>query len=190
MVDSAADNETGQTTPRGHVEKQVVIDSIKDRFDRMVSAVFVDYKGLDVASVTQLRDELRKADVEYKVVKNTLTKLAIKDQLWAGELDETLTGMTAIAWSYEEPGAAAKVFKTFARKNQHLKVKAGLIDGRVLDSETVVNQLAVMPGRDELRAKLLATMQAPAQQFVQQLAAPAQNFVFLLKAKEGDGEAA
>ena len=93
--------------------KQDAIAVLKDRFDRMVSAVFVDYKGMDVASVTELRNQLREAEVEYKVVKNTLARLAIKDNDWAGQLEPTLTGMTAIAWSYEDPSAAAKIFKKF-----------------------------------------------------------------------------
>lgn len=168
-------------------EKQTEIATLKDRFARMVSAVFVDYNGLDVASVTALRDQLREQDIEYKVVKNTLTKLAVKDNPWASDLDEALTGMTAIAWSYEEPGAAAKVFKAFSKNNDNLKVKAGLIDGKVIDGTTVLGQLATMPGRDELRAMLLATLQAPSQQFVQQLAAPVQNFMYLLTARKEQG---
>lgn len=164
-------------------DKQETIDFIKDRFGRMVSAVLVNYQGLDVESVTALRDELRAAQVEYKVVKNTLTKLAVKDNDWASELDSALVGMTAIAWSFEEPGAAAKVFKEFQKNNESLQIKAGVIDGKVIDGQTVVNQLATMPGKNELRAKLLATFQAPAQQFLQQLNAPAQNLVYLLKAK-------
>ncbi len=167
-------------------QKQETIDFVKERFDKMVSAVFVDYQGLDVASVTDLRNKLRAADVEYKVVKNTLTRLAIKDQDWADDLAETLTGMTAIAWSYEDPSAAAKVFKAFKKDNENLKIKAGLIDGKVIDDNAVENQLATMPGKDELRAKLLATLQAPSQQFVQQLQAPAQNFVYLLAAKKAE----
>ena len=170
-------------------EKQPAIDAIKDRMGRMVSAVFVDYQGLDVASVSALRDQLREAGVEYKVVKNTLARLAVKEEEYASDLSEALTGMTAIAWCYEEPGVAAKIFKAFAKKNENLKVKAGLIDGKVIDAETVVNQLATMPGKDELRAKLLATFQAPAQQFVRHLQAPAQNFLYLLKAKEDKGAA-
>lgn len=167
-------------------QKQETIEFVKERFDKMVSAVFVDYQGLDVASVTELRNQLRAADVEYKVVKNTLTRLAIKDQDWADDLAETLTGMTAIAWSYEDPSAAAKVFKAFKKDNENLKIKAGLIDGKVIDDNAVENQLATMPGKDELRAKLLATLQAPSQQFVQQLQAPAQNFVYLLAAKKAE----
>jgi large subunit ribosomal protein L10 len=165
-------------------EKEQIVTDLKDRFERMVSAVFVDYQGLDVAAVSNLRDQLRDANVEYKVVKNTLTRRAIEGQEWAEGLADTLIGMTGIAWSYEDPSAAAKVFKEFRRTNDSLTFKAGLMDGNVLDGEAVANQLATMPGKDELRAKLLATMQAPAQQFVRQLAVPAQNFVYLLKAKE------
>ena len=119
-------------------EKQQSIDFIKDRFDRMVSAVLVDYQGLDVASVTHLRDQLREAEVDYKVVKNTLTKLAIKDCDWAGDLDEALVGMTAIAWSFEEPGAAAKVFKAFGKKNKNLNIggAAGTVGGGTSASAT------------------------------------------------------
>jgi len=172
------------------VQKEQVIADLKDRFGRMVSAVFVDYQGLDVGTVTGLRDQLREADVQYQVVKNTLTRRAIEGEEWAGDLADTLIGMTGIAWSYEDPSAAAKIFKEFCKKNESLTIKAGLIDGKVLDGESVKNQLATMPGKDELRAKLLATMQAPAQQFVRQLAVPAQNFVYLLKAKEEQGDAA
>jgi len=165
-------------------EKQVLIGEVKQRFDRMTSAVFLDFKGLNVTTVTKLRDEFRKAGVEYRVVKNTLVRHAIKHHGWAKNLDDTLTGMTGIAWSYEDPSAAAKVVKAFRKENEKLKIKAGLIEGQVLSPEGVENQLATMPGKDELRAMLLATMQAPAQQFVQQLNAPLQNFAYLLKAKE------
>jgi large subunit ribosomal protein L10 len=167
-------------------DKDVLIGEVKQRFDRMTSAVFLDFKGLNVAVVTKLRDEFRKAGVEYRVVKNTLVRHAIKHHKWADKLDGTLTGMTGIAWSYEDPSAAAKVVKAFRKEKEHeaLKIKAGLIEGQVLNAEGVENQLATMPGKNELRASLLATMAAPLQQFLQQLNAPGQNFVYLLKAKE------
>jgi large subunit ribosomal protein L10 len=167
-------------------DKEVVIGEVKQRFDRMTSAVFLDFKGLNVAVVTKLRDEFRKAGVEYRVVKNTLVRHAIKHHKWADKLDGTLTGMTGIAWSYEDPSAAAKVVKAFRKEKEHekLTIKAGLIEGQVLNAEGVENQLATMPGKNELRATLLATMAAPMQQFLQQLNAPLQNFVYVLKAKE------
>jgi large subunit ribosomal protein L10 len=167
-------------------EKEVQIGEVKQRFDRMASAVFLDFQGLNVATVTKLRDEFRKAGVEYRVVKNTLVRHAIKHHAWASKLDDTLIGMTGIAWSYEDPSAAAKVVKAFRKEkeNEKLKIKAGLIEGQILNAEGVENQLATMPGKNELRATLLATMAAPLQQFLQQINAPAQNFVYLLKAKE------
>ena len=165
-------------------QKEAVIKTVKDKFARMTSAVFLDFKGLNVDAVTKLRDQFRKSGVEYRVVKNTLVHHAIKEHAWAKGLDKSLAGMTGIAWSYEDPSAAAKVIKAFRKDNEKLKVKAGLIEGQVLSPDAVETQLATMPGKNELRATLLATLQAPAQQLLQQLQAPAQNFVYLLKAKE------
>ncbi len=167
-------------------QKEAVVGSIKATFDRMSSAVFLDFKGLNVAVVSKLRDEFRKSGVEYKVVKNTLVKHALKQHAWAKNLDKSLVGMTGVAFSFEDPSAAAKVVKAFRKDPAHdkLKVKAGLIDGQVIPGDAVETQLATMPGKNELRAMLLATLQAPLTSFLQLLNAPAQNFVYLLKAKE------
>jgi large subunit ribosomal protein L10 len=169
--------------------KDTEIGRIKEKFSRMSSAVFLDYKGLNVAQVTKLRDEFRKSGVEYRVVKNTLVKHALKEHAWSKNLAKTLTGMTGVAWSYEEPGAAAKVVKAFRKEkeNEKLGVKAGLVDGAIIPGERVETDLASMPGKNELRATLLATMQAPLQKLLQQLGAPAQNFAYVLKAKEEKG---
>jgi len=169
--------------------KDTEIGRIKEKFSKMSSAVFLDYKGLNVAQVTKLRDEFRKSGVEYRVVKNTLVKHALKEHAWSKNLAKTLTGMTGVAWSYEEPGAAAKVVKAFRKEkeNEKLGVKAGLVDGALIPGERVETDLASMPGKNELRATLLATMQAPLQKLLQQLSAPAQNFVYVLKAKEDKG---
>jgi large subunit ribosomal protein L10 len=167
-------------------EKALAIEAIKARFDRMTSAVFLDFRGLTVASVTKLRNEFRKSGVEYRVVKNTLVKQALKDKAWVSTLKSALANMTGIAWSYDDPSAAAKVVKTFRKDKEHekLKVKAGLIEGQVIDGAAVESQLATMPGKDELRAQLLATLQAPLQNFVALLQAPAQNLAYVLSAKE------
>lgn len=165
-------------------QKEVLVGTIKDRFDRMSSAVFLDFKGLNVETVSKLRDEFRKSGVEYRVVKNSLVRHAIKQHAWAKNLDASLTGMTGVAWCYEDPSAAAKVVKAFRKDHDKLKIKAGLIDGQVLDANGVESQLATMPGKNELRSMFLSTLQAPLQQFLQLLQAPSQNFVYLLKAKE------
>ena len=176
---------TAQTSTRAG--KTAQIDEVKAKFARMTSAVLVDYKGMNVDSATKLRAQFKKAGVEYKVVKNTLVKHAIKGEAWAPKLDDVLTGMTGIAWSYEDPSAAAKVVKAFRKEEGDagkLQVKAGIIDGQILDGKAVESSLATMPGKDELRAMLLATMQAPLVQLLQQLQAPAQNLVYVLAAKE------
>src|SRR5579863_8489552 len=166
--------------------KDVQIGQIRARFDKMTAAVFLDYKGMTVEHVTTLRAEFRKAGVEYKVCKNTLVKHALKDASYKQKLDDVLVGMTGIAWSYEDPSAAAKVVKAFRKDpaGDKLQIKAGLVEGSVLDAKGVEDQLATMPGKNELRAMLLATLQAPLQSFVALLAAPTQNFVYLLSAKE------
>jgi large subunit ribosomal protein L10 len=165
-------------------QKDLQIGEIKSRFDKMTAAVLLDFKGMSVESATKLRAQFRKAGVEYKVVKNTLVKHAIKDSPYGGKLDKALFGMTGIAWSYEDPSVAAKIVKAYRKEDEKLQIKAGLIEGAILDSKGVEDQLATMPGKDELRAKLLATLQAPLQQFVALLQAPTQNFVYVLSAKE------
>ncbi len=167
--------------------KDVQIGEIKARFDKMTAAVFLDFKGMTVEHVTKLRAEFRKAGVEYKVVKNTLVKHAIKGT-YGDKLDKVLVGMTGVAWSYEDPSVAAKIVKAYRKEDEKLQIKAGLIEGTVLDAKGVEDQLATMPGKDELRAKLLATLQAPLQQFVALLQAPAQNLVYVLAAKEREGK--
>ena len=170
--------------------KNEQLGEIRARFDKSSAAVFLDFKGMTVENVTKLRAEFRKAGVDYKVVKNTLVKHALKDASYGSKLNDVLAGMTGIAWSYEDPSAAAKVVKAFRKDaaGEKLQIKAGLIDGSVLDAKGVEDQLATMPGKNELRATLLATLQAPLQSFVALLAAPSQNFVYLLAAKERDGE--
>jgi len=173
------------TTRQG---KTAIIGDVKAKFDKATSAVLVDYKGITVETATKLRAQFRKAGVEYKVVKNTLVRHAVKGTDYGPKLDDVLTGMTGIAWSFEDPSAAAKVVKAFKKDEgeaaEKIIVKAGLIDGQLLDGKAVESTLATMPGKDELRAKLLATLQAPLQNFVMLLNAPAQNFVYVLSAKE------
>src|SRR4051794_40462953 len=146
-------------------EKETVVGTIKEKFDKMTSAVFLDFKGLNVEAVSKLRDEFRKSGVEYRVVKNSLVRHAVAHHGWAKKLDDSLVGMTGVAWSFEDPSAAAKVVKAFRKDHDKLKVKAGLIEGQILSGDAVESQLATMPGKNELRATLLATMQAPLTQF-------------------------
>jgi large subunit ribosomal protein L10 len=167
-------------------EKDAQIGEIRTRFGKMAAAVFLDFKGMSVESVTKLRAEFRRAGVEYKVCKNTLIKHALKGSSFEKTLDDVLAGPTGIAWSYEDASAAAKVVLAFRKDpaGEKLQIKAGLVEGTVLDAKAVEDRLATMPGKNELRARLLATLQAPLQSFVALLSAPSQNFVYLLAAKE------
>lgn len=169
-------------------DKLEAVESIKGYFEAGSSAVFLDYKGMTVEEVSNLRGEFRSLGVVYKVLKNSLVKHALSGAPYGDALAPALVGMTAVAFSGEEPGAAAKVVKAFAKTNDKLKVKAGLIDGQVLDAAAVNDRLATLPSKDEARASLLATMMAPAQQFVMLINTPAGNFVRLLNAKASKGE--
>ena len=167
--------------------KQAVVDDVKDLFGRMSSAVFLDYGGMNVEEVSDLRIKFRERGVTYRVVKNTLIKHAVSGESYSDALGPVLKGMTAIAWSFEEPSAAARVVKAYRKDNEKLEIKGGLLDGEVLDGKAVENQLATLPSKDEARATLLATLMAPAQQLVMLLNTPAGNLVRLLKAKESNG---
>jgi len=171
-------------------QKATAIKEIRDRFDRMSSAVFLDFTGMTVEEVGKLRDVFRAKGIEYKVVKNKLVQQALADRSWAKGLDPVLKGMTGVAWSYEEPSAAARVVKDFVRENDKLKVKAGLLEGQVLGAKAVADQLATLPSKDEARGMLLATFIAAPQRFVMLLNAPAREFVGVLAAKQRAAEGA
>ena len=165
-------------------DKEASIAAIREGFNAMSSAVFVDYAGLTVKQITDLRNKFRERGVKYSVFKNTLIKKALKDEKYIDALaGKALKGMTGVALSFEEPSAAARILKEFTKTNEKLQIKAGLMDGAVLDAKAVENQLATLPSKDEARAMLLATFNAPAQTFVRLINAPAQNFVLLMEAK-------
>lgn len=164
-------------------QKSEQIVEIRDRFGRMASAVLTDYRGLDVESMTELRDEFRKVGVDYKVVKNTLFGIAVDEEPYREALTPYLNGMTAVAWSYEDPTAPAKVAVGFAKEHEQLEIKCAVLDGEVLDNAQVVD-LSKMPGKEELQGALLATFIAPAQDLVRLCAAPPTNFVYLLQARQ------
>jgi large subunit ribosomal protein L10 len=167
-------------------EKVVFLEKLTDRFARAPIAVLTDYRGLNVAQITDLRRKVRAADGEYLVAKNNLTRLAFKD----GDrkaLDEMLKGPTAIAFGFSDAIAVAKIVTAFAKDNEKLQVKGAIFEGEVLPGARVT-QIASMPGRDELRAQLLALMMTPATQLVRVLAAPAQGLVQVLDARRRQQE--
>lgn len=176
-----------------HASKQEKIDLIKDRFSRATAAVLVDFRGLNVAKTTELRNAFRKVGVEYKVLKNTLIEKAVAGTALAEpKFLGNLVGQTGVAWSFEDPSAAAKVLRDFRRDEAvaaKIAIKCGVIENMVMEGNRVETELASMPGKDEIRAMLLATLLAPAQALVRQLAAPAQNLTYVLDARKRQLEA-
>jgi large subunit ribosomal protein L10 len=170
-------------------EKIQAVDYIRGQFQKMSSAVFVDYAGLTVQQVSKLRDNLREKGVEYKVLKNKLVKYALKEESFVDSLGKlALRGMTAVAFSFEEPSAAARILKEYRKENDKLKIKGGLLDGQMLDARAVEDQLATLPSKDEARSHLLATMNAPAQTLLRLLNVPARDFVGVMAAKQRKDE--
>ncbi|ATH94036.1 50S ribosomal protein L10 [Bacillus glycinifermentans] len=139
--------------------KKVVVEEITSKLKESKSTIIVDYRGLNVAEVTELRKQLREAGVEFKVYKNTMTRRAVEQAELDG-LNEFLTGPNAIAFSTEDVVAPAKVLNEFAKKNEALEIKAGVIEGKVSTVEEV-KALAELPSREGLLSMLLSVLQAP-----------------------------
>ncbi len=171
------------------LEKEKAIGELRADFERASSAVFVDYTGLTVETVTSLRVKLRAAGVKYIVSKNTFIQKALEGTKLAGNKDvlAVLTGPTGVAYSFEDPSTAAKVLKEFRKadeKHEKLSMKLGVMDTTVIPGARVEADLAGLPGKDELRSMLLATLMAPMQNLVAVLNAPAQDFAYVLTAYE------
>ncbi|MGV2806622.1 50S ribosomal protein L10, partial [Clostridium perfringens] len=124
-----------------------------------VSTVVADYRGLNVAQVTELRKQLREAGVEFQVLKNTLLRRATA-AAELSDLDEVLTGPTAVAFGTNDAVAPAKILNDFAKKNDALKLKGGVVEGRVI-GESEIKALAELPSREGLLSMLLSVLQAP-----------------------------
>lgn len=173
--------------------KAAVVADMKEKMQTAKGAVFVGFTGLDVATVTKLRRKLREGGVEYKVIKNTLTRIAA-DELGYEGLDPVLAGPTAMAFSTEDVVAPAKILKEFIKetKTEALTVKAGIADGQVIDV-AAVTALADLPSREELLAKLVGSMQAPISGLVNVLQGNIRNMVYVLdavRAKKAEQESA
>lgn len=144
-------------------QKQQVVQEIAEKLKNSVSTIFVDYRGLNVDEITELRKQLRDAGVDFKVYKNTMIRRATAETDYTG-VDEHLVGPTAVAFSNEEVVAPAKVLNNFAKEHDALKIKTGIIEGTVADLDQV-KAIADLPSREGLLAMLLSVMQAPIRNF-------------------------
>jgi large subunit ribosomal protein L10 len=142
-------------------EKSQAVEELKGRFQKAVVTLLADYKGLKVSEITQLRQELRKHQAELKVLKNTLATLALKGTEMEA-LSQYFVGTTAVVTGSADPVHPAKVLVKFAKDNEKAKIKAGFLSGKLMQPGEI-ETLSKLPSREEMLAKMLGSMKAPAQ---------------------------
>ena len=146
--------------------KKGVVAEIAEKLQKSASCVVVDYKGLKVEEVTELRNKFREAGIDYKVYKNTLVRRAAAEVGNMAQFDDVnLVGTNAIAFGYEDPVAPAKIVNDFAKTHPKIELKMGFVEGEFYDAENI-KKLAEIPSREELIAKLLGSLKAPVSNFV------------------------
>ena len=160
--------------------KQVIVNEIADKLRNAQSTVVVDYRGLNVEEVTELRSKARELNIEYKVYKNSLVRFAAKEAGLEGLLED-LVGPTAVAFCESDAVAPAKLINDFAATHKALEIKAGVVEGKVLDVQGV-KDLAELPPREVLVAKALGGLNAPIAGFANVLNANLKGLVVALNA--------
>ena len=159
-------------------DKEQELQELASAFKKADTAILVDYRGLDVPAVTELRRQIRNVKGSYKVVKNTLAIRASKGTSFEA-LEKMFEGTTAVAYTGNDAVALAKTLTAFMKNAPTLQIKAAVVQGRAIKPAEVTD-LASLPGKPELYSKLLFLLQAPMQQFVSVLAATPRNFVTVL----------
>lgn len=162
------------------------VEEIKAKIEKSQSVVLVDYRGLNVEQLTELRGKYREAGVDYKVYKNTMMRFAFKDS-GLEEFNEYLKGPSAIAFGYDDPVNAAKITSEFIKDNEKLEIKAGIVDGKIIDVAGV-NDLAKLPSKEVLVAQVLGGFNAPIQGFTNVLQGTIRSLATVLSAIAEDKE--
>lgn len=162
------------------IEKQKRVAEIKKKLEKAKVVVLTDYRGLNVSEINELRNQLRELGTEYRVVKNTLTFLAVKE-LGLNELGQYLEEPTAVALGYEDEVSPAKVILKFSRGNKALSIKSGVLGGKVITSEQV-KSLGMLPSRDILLGQVCGTFQAPLTAFANVLQGNIRALAYTLQA--------
>lgn len=149
-------------------QKQIIIDEIKDKFERAESAVVIDYMGITVAEADEMRKKLREAEVDYTVYKNTLVKRAIEGTKYEA-LSEILEGPSGFAFSYDDATAPARVLNDARKAYKKMEFKGGIIEGEYYDKENI-EKIAAIPSRDTLISKFMGSIQSPIANFARVVA--------------------
>jgi len=169
-------------------EKKQITESLHEKFLRSRVVIATDYKGLNVGGISKLRKKLREFAVEYRVVKNTLLERASEDTD-AALIKDKFKGPTAVALSYKDPVAPAKILVKFAETNKNLIIKAGVLNGKVLDFNSI-KALSTLPSREVLLGQLLSAMNGVPASFVRTLGGVPKKFLYVLQAIKNRKEAA
>ena len=168
-------------------KKKENVEEIKEKIGKAESIMLVDYRGLNVDEITELRSEYRDADVDYKVYKNTMLRFAFEDS-GLGDFNEFLKGPSAVAFGYGDPVSAAKVTAEFAKKNEKLEIKAGIVDGQIISIDKI-QELAALPAKEVLIAQVVGGFNAPIQGFTNVLQGTIRSLAIALNAVAEQKEA-
>ena len=169
-------------------EKTESVATLRERLQPVRTAVITEYRGLTVQQLSDLRKQLKAVQSEYKVVKNRLARLAVKE-LALDSLATHFKGPTGLVFTAKDPVPMAKALQTFARTNPALTIKVGLVEGKVV-APAELKALADLPSKEALRSQLVGALQGPLSQLVSLLAAPQRELVRILEARSKQSEAA
>jgi large subunit ribosomal protein L10 len=170
-----------------NAENRESVAELKERFAGVQTAVLTEYRGLTVRQLSDLRKQLKGASAEYKVVKNRLARIAIKDSALDG-LGKHLTGPTGVAYTRHDPVSVAKALQAFVRNNPALTIKVGVVEGKVLEP-AALKSLADLPSKEALRAQLVGALQGPMSKLVTLLTAVQGELVRVIEARSKQGAA-
>jgi large subunit ribosomal protein L10 len=169
-------------------EKKKIVENLQERFSKSAIVIITDYKGLDVATINQLRGKLKEENIEYQVVKNTLlTRASAESDV--DLIKEHFIGPSAIALSYDDPVAPAKIIMDFAKEHEALEVKVGVMNGKALDAGQI-KALSMLPSREELLAKFLSVLNGVPTSLVRTLSEIPKKMIYVVLAVKDQKEAA
>ena len=169
-------------------EKKKIVENLQERFSKSAIVIITDYKGLDVATINQLRGKLKEENIEYQVVKNTLLTRA-SAETDVDLIKEHFTGPSAVALSYDDPVAPAKILMDFAKEHEALEVKVGVMNGKTLDAGQI-KALSMLPSREELLAKFLSVLNGVPTSLVRTLSEIPKKMIYVVLAVKDQKEAA